>query len=145
MSERVGPGDREAETGARHAVTRDARPGEALEQRRLDLQRHARTGVLDRQPKTPLDNRRRNNHGRAAVAQCVRDQVGDNVIEDGRIGRPVRDVRFTDSVLRILDATEELTAALALVGEADLYGERFATAALCPALRAGGFRVTGSA
>ena len=34
---------------------------------------------------------------------------------------------------------------MTLVGEADLYGERFATAALCPALRATGFRVSGSA
>jgi len=70
---------------------------------------------------------------------------GTFLIEDGRIARPLRDVRFTDSVLRLLGATEELTAATRLVGEADLYGARFATAARCPALRAGGFRVSGSA
>ena len=67
---------------------------------------------------------------------------GTFLIEDGEITRPLRDVRFTDSALRILDATEELTAAQRLVGEADLYGRRFATAVLCPALRAAGFRVT---
>ena len=79
----------------------------------------------------------------AVLTGMTRD--GTFLIEDGQIGRPLRDVRFTDSVLRILDATQELTAALRLVGEADLYGERFATAALCPALRAAGFRVSGSA
>lgn len=79
----------------------------------------------------------------AVLTGTTRD--GTFLIEDGRITRPLRDVRFTDSVLRILAATQELTAAMTLVGEADLYGERFATAALCPALRATGFRVSGSA
>ena len=36
---------------------------------------------------------------------------GTFLIEDGRITRPLRDVRFTDSVLRILEATEALTCA----------------------------------
>jgi predicted Zn-dependent protease len=69
---------------------------------------------------------------------------GTFLIEDGRIGRPVRDVRFTDSVLRILDATEELTAGLRLVSEGEFYGRRFASGVVCPALRAQGFRVTGA-
>jgi predicted Zn-dependent protease len=68
---------------------------------------------------------------------------GTFLIEDGRIARPLRDVRFTDSVLRILDATEALTAGHRLVAEADFYGRRFATGVVCPALRAGGFRITG--
>jgi predicted Zn-dependent protease len=68
---------------------------------------------------------------------------GTFLIEDGKISRPLRDVRFTDSVLRILEATEALTAAQRLVSEAEFYGRRFATGVVCPALRAGGFRVTG--
>jgi PmbA protein len=68
---------------------------------------------------------------------------GTFLIEDGRITRPLRDVRFTDSVLRILDATEALTATTRLVSEAEYYGRRFAIGAVVPALRAGGFRVTG--
>jgi PmbA protein len=69
---------------------------------------------------------------------------GTFLIEDGRITRPVRDVRFTDSVLRILEATEALTASPRLVAEADFYGRRFATGVVCPALRAGDFRITGA-
>jgi len=65
------------------------------------------------------------------------------LIEDGRITRPARDVRFTDSALRLLDATEALTAGQRLVSEGEFYGTRFATGVVCPALRAQGFRVTG--
>jgi PmbA protein len=68
---------------------------------------------------------------------------GTFLIEDGRIARPARDVRFTDSVLRILDATDALTSTPRLTTDAEYYGRRFATGAVCPALRAGGFRVTG--
>jgi predicted Zn-dependent protease len=69
---------------------------------------------------------------------------GTYLIEDGHITRPVRDVRFTDSVLRILAAVEALGARQRLVTEGEFYGRRFATGVVCPALRAGGFRVTGA-
>jgi PmbA protein len=68
---------------------------------------------------------------------------GTFLIEDGQITRPLHDVRFTDSVLRILDATEALTATPRLVSEGEYYGRRFAWGVVCPALRAQGFRVTG--
>jgi predicted Zn-dependent protease len=68
---------------------------------------------------------------------------GTFLIEDGKVGRPLRDVRFTDSVLRLLSATEALTAAQRLVTEGEFYGRRFATGAVCPAIRTQGFRVTG--
>ena len=69
---------------------------------------------------------------------------GTFLVEDGAITRPLRDVRFTDSVLRLLGATEALTTARQLASEGDFYGRRFAHGVLCPALRAGGFRVTGA-
>ena len=68
---------------------------------------------------------------------------GTYLIEDGKITRPVRDVRFTDSVLRLLESTEALTSASRFVSDADFYGRRFAFGAVCPAMRAQGFRVTG--
>jgi predicted Zn-dependent protease len=67
---------------------------------------------------------------------------GTFLIEDGLITRPLRDVRFTDSALRILDATESLTSTPRLVSEAEHYGRRQATGVVCPALRARDFRVT---
>jgi len=69
---------------------------------------------------------------------------GTFLIEDGVITRPLRDVRFTDSVLRLLASTEALTSGQRLVSEGEFYGRRFASGVLCPALRAGGFRVTGA-
>jgi PmbA protein len=68
---------------------------------------------------------------------------GTFLIEDGRITRPLRDVRFTDSVLRILAETDALSAEPRLTSEAEYYGRRFAHGTVCPALRARGFRVTG--
>jgi PmbA protein len=75
------------------------------------------------------------------VTGTTRD--GTFLIEDGRLGRPVRDVRFTDSILRLLEATEALTATQRLVAEGEFYGRRFASGVVTPALRAQGFRVTG--
>jgi PmbA protein len=68
---------------------------------------------------------------------------GTFLIEDGRLGRPVKDVRFTDSILRLLEATEALTATQQLTSEAEFYGRRFASGVVTPALRAQGFRITG--
>jgi predicted Zn-dependent protease len=83
-------------------------------------------------------------HERSAqVTGMTRD--GTFLIEDGRIARPARDVRFTDSALRILAATEALTSTQRLVTEGEFYGRRFAVGTVCPALRAQGFRVTGGA
>jgi PmbA protein len=79
----------------------------------------------------------------AVLTGMTRD--GTFLIEDGRITRPLADVRFTDSALRILAETEELSSAQRLVSEAELYGRRFATGVLCPAIRANGFRITGAA
>ena len=53
-------------------------------------------------------------------------------------------MRFTDSVLRLLAATEALTSAQQLVTEGAFYGRRFAHGVVCPALRADGFRITGA-
>ena len=69
---------------------------------------------------------------------------GTFLIEDGAIAQPLRDVRFTDSVLRLLGATEALTRETQLVSDGELYGRRFAHGTVCPALRAAGFRITGA-
>jgi predicted Zn-dependent protease len=76
------------------------------------------------------------------VTGTTRD--GTFLIEDGRIGRPLKDLRFTDSILRLLAATEALTSAQRLVTEGEFYGRRFAHGVVCPALQADGFRVTGA-
>jgi len=76
------------------------------------------------------------------VTGMTRD--GTFLIEGGELSRPLRDVRFTDSILRVLDSTTALTARSALVSSGELYGRRFAYGVLCPAIRAEAFKVTGA-
>jgi PmbA protein len=77
----------------------------------------------------------------AQLTGTTRD--GTFLIEDGRLGRPLKDVRFTDSILRLLGATEALTAASRLVSEGEFYGRRAASGVVAPAVRARGLRITG--
>ncbi|GAC1521906.1 MAG: hypothetical protein NVS2B6_06630 [Thermoleophilaceae bacterium] len=60
---------------------------------------------------------------------------GTFLIEDGRVTRPLLDMRFTDSVLDLLDRCEELSARPVLTSEGEFYGRRHAFGAVCPALR----------
>jgi PmbA protein len=77
------------------------------------------------------------------VTAVTRD--GTFLIEDGRVTRPLRDLRLTDSVLGILARTQALTRRQKLTTDGEFYGRRFAWGALCPALRAAGVRFSGPA
>jgi PmbA protein len=76
------------------------------------------------------------------VTAVTRD--GTFLPEDGRITRPVADMRLTDSVLGILARTQALARRPALTSEGEFYGRRFATATACPAIRARRVRLTRS-
>jgi predicted Zn-dependent protease len=76
------------------------------------------------------------------VTAVTRD--GTFLIEDGRITRPLADVRLTDSVLGILARAEALARSSVLTSEGEFYGRRFATGTVCPAIRAGGVRLSRS-
>ena len=79
---------------------------------------------------------------RTLLTGMARD--GTFLIEDGRIRRPLRDVRFTDEALGLLDRTEALAARPRLVCEGEFYGRRFASGVVCPAIRVRSLRVTGA-
>jgi predicted Zn-dependent protease len=70
---------------------------------------------------------------------------GTFLIEDGRITRPVRDVRFTDTALGVLDRVEALGERPRLVSEGEFYGRRAADGVVCPPLRASALRISGGA
>lgn len=82
-------------------------------------------------------------HERTSTVTGV-SREGTFLIEDGKITRPVRDIRFTDSVLDILARTEALSSDVRLVTEGEYYGERFAAGSVVPALRSV-WRVSGGA
>jgi predicted Zn-dependent protease len=60
---------------------------------------------------------------------------GTFLIEDGRVTRPLEDLRMTDSVLRVLDCCEDLGRRSRLTSEGEFYGRRFAYGVVCPPLR----------
>jgi predicted Zn-dependent protease len=76
------------------------------------------------------------------VTAVTRD--GTFLIEDGRISRPLRDLRLTDSALGILERVEDLTSDQQLTSDGEFYGRRFAYGQVCPALRASAVRFTGA-
>lgn len=77
------------------------------------------------------------------ITAVTRD--GTFLIEDGRVTRPLRDLRLTDSVLRILSRVSDLTARQQLTSDGEFYGRRFAYGVVCPGLRASAVRFTGPA
>jgi predicted Zn-dependent protease len=77
------------------------------------------------------------------VTAVTRD--GTFLIEDGRVTRPLRDLRLTDTVLGILSRTQALTRDQKLTSDGEFYGRRFAYGVVCPALRANAVRFTGAA
>ena len=77
------------------------------------------------------------------ITAVTRD--GTFLIEDGRVTRPLRDLRLTDSVLRILSRASDLTARQELTSDGEFYGRRFAYGVVCPGMRASGVRFTGAA
>jgi PmbA protein len=77
------------------------------------------------------------------ITAVTRD--GTFLIEGGRVTRPLRDLRMTDSVLGILSRTQALSRDLQLTSDGEFYGRRFAYGVVCPALRADAVRFTGAA
>jgi predicted Zn-dependent protease len=77
------------------------------------------------------------------ITAVTRD--GTFLIEDGRVTRPLRDLRLTDSVLGILSRTQALGRDQQLTSDGEFYGRRFAYGVVCPALRADAVRFTGAA
>jgi predicted Zn-dependent protease len=77
------------------------------------------------------------------ITAVTRD--GTFLIEDGKVTRPLRDLRLTDSVLSILSRTSALSRDQLLTSDGEFYGRRFAHGVVCPALRADAVRFTGAA
>ena len=77
------------------------------------------------------------------ITAVTRD--GTFLIEDGRVTRPLRDLRLTDSVLGILSRVSDLTAGQELISDGEFYGRRFAYGVVCPGMRARAARFTGAA
>jgi predicted Zn-dependent protease len=67
---------------------------------------------------------------------------GTFLIEDGRVTRPLTDLRLTDSVLGLLARVEALGRRPRLTTSGEFYGRRFAWGTVCPPVRFGAMRFT---
>jgi predicted Zn-dependent protease len=74
------------------------------------------------------------------ITAVTRD--GTFLIEDGKVTRPLRDLRLTDSVLGILSRTKAVARDQRLTSDGEFYGRRSAYGVVCPALQADGVRFT---
>lgn len=68
---------------------------------------------------------------------------GTFLIEDGRVTRPLTEMRLTDSALGALARVEALGARSVLSSDGELYGRRFANGAVCPPMRVRGLCFVG--
>ena len=69
---------------------------------------------------------------------------GTFLIEDGKVARPLRDLRVTDTLLGVLARVQALTARQQLTSEGEFYGRRDSYGTVAPALRASALRFTGA-
>jgi PmbA protein len=74
------------------------------------------------------------------VTAVTRD--GTFLIEDGRVTRPLRDLRLTDSIFAMLSRVQDLTARQELTSDGEFYGRRFAYGVVCPGVRLSEVRFT---
>jgi len=68
---------------------------------------------------------------------------GTFLIENGAVTKPIKNLRFTESIINALNKVLEISQDLTLIGGGAGYEGRFATGSLSPALRIESFNFTG--
>ena len=77
----------------------------------------------------------------AVITGMTRD--GTFLIEAGEITRPVKNLRFTESVLGALSRVTALSRERKICSEGTVYARRFVTGTVVPAIRVDGFTFSG--
>ena len=78
---------------------------------------------------------------KAIVTGMTRD--GTFLIEEGEIKRPIRNLRFTESVLKALSRVSAISKSRKICSEGTVYSRRFVTGTVAPAIRVDGFNFSG--
>jgi predicted Zn-dependent protease len=68
---------------------------------------------------------------------------GTFLIEEGKIKHPVKNLRFTESILKVLSKVSMISKKRKLVSEGTIYERRFATGSVVPTIRVDKFNFTG--
>ena len=78
---------------------------------------------------------------KAVITGMTRD--GTFLIEDGEIKQPIKNLRFTESILRALSRVSAVSAERRLTSEGTVYSRRFMTGTVTPAIKVDGFHFSG--
>jgi predicted Zn-dependent protease len=78
---------------------------------------------------------------RAVITGMTRD--GTFLIEEGEIKRPIKNLRFTESILKALSQVTALSKDRRVCSEGTVYSRRFVTGTVAPAIKVDGFNFSG--
>ncbi|MBS3920589.1 MAG: TldD/PmbA family protein [Deltaproteobacteria bacterium] len=78
---------------------------------------------------------------KAVLTGMTRD--GTFLIEEGEIKRPIKNLRFTESVLRALSRVSAVSRERKICSEGTVYSRRFITGVVAPAIKVDGFNFSG--
>lgn len=78
---------------------------------------------------------------KAVITGMTRD--GTFLIEEGEIKRPIKNLRFTESILKALSRVSAVSKDRKICSEGTVYSRRFITGTVAPAIRVDGFNFSG--
>jgi PmbA protein len=78
---------------------------------------------------------------KAVVTGMTRD--GTFLIEEGEIKRPIKNLRFTESILKALSRVSAISKDRRVCSEGTVYSRRFVTGTVAPAIKVDGFNFSG--
>jgi predicted Zn-dependent protease len=78
---------------------------------------------------------------KAVITGMTRD--GTFLIEEGEIKRPIKNLRFTESILKALSRVSAISKDRRVCSEGTVYSRRFVTGTVAPAIKVDGFNFSG--
>jgi predicted Zn-dependent protease len=78
---------------------------------------------------------------KAVITGMTRD--GTFLIEEGEIKRPIKNLRFTESILKVLSQVTAISKDRRICSEGTVYSRRFVTGTVAPAIKVEGFNFSG--
>jgi len=78
---------------------------------------------------------------KAVITGMTRD--GTFLIEGGEITRPIKNLRFTESILKALSQVSAISKDRKICSEGTVYSRRFVTGTVVPAVKIDGFNFSG--
>jgi predicted Zn-dependent protease len=78
---------------------------------------------------------------KAIITGMTRD--GTFLIEEGEIKRPIKNLRFTESILKTLSRVSAISRERRICSEGTVYSRRFVTGTVAPAIKVDGFNFSG--